>query len=139
MQIEWADKLAVGIVELDAEHKSLLSALNKLVNSIDSGRAKEEVKVTLDFLDEYVHSHFKNEEKYMDKYAYPDALSHKLQHKVFFSNFSKIKESFETIGTSATLALQSEKMLGLWLIEHIGKVDLALGKFLSETAVKQTN
>jgi hemerythrin len=43
MAIEWTDDLAVGIVEIDNQHKELFHQINQLLEACNQGKGKETV------------------------------------------------------------------------------------------------
>jgi hemerythrin len=79
---------------------------------------------------EYVITHFGNEEKLMDEFAYPDSAEHKEQHKYFMRKMVALREDLQTNGPSVSLVINTNQTILRWLIDHIKKVDLRLGAFL---------
>jgi len=71
MAIKWRKDLEIGIDEIDNQHKSLVEAMNKLLEASAAGRAKQEIGNTLDFLSDYVITHFNYEREYKKKNKYP--------------------------------------------------------------------
>ena len=130
MAIEWTDDLATGVNEIDNQHKELFQRINNLLDACSHGKGKIEVKKVLSFLEDYVITHFSEEEKYMAKYDYPDGLSHKKQHSEFMENFSSIKKQFEADGPGVHIVIMTNRLIVDWLKNHIRKVDRALGSFL---------
>jgi len=135
MAIEWRNDLSTGIDKIDSQHKELISRVNLLFESCGKGRAKEEVKETLKFLQDYVVVHFGTEEDFMSKYGYPDISDHKAKHKAFIADFLVLKNQFETQGANLTLITRTNKVVVDWLIQHIGNVDKKLGAFLKTKSV----
>ena len=135
MAIEWRNDLATGIDKIDKQHKELFSRINLLFEACGKGKAKEEVKETLNFLQDYVVVHFGTEEDFMSKYSYPDISEHKAKHKAFVADFLILKNQFETQGANLTLITRTNKVVVDWLIQHIGNVDKKLGAFLKMKGV----
>jgi len=130
MAIEWTNDLATGSDEIDSQHKELFDRINNLLEACRHGKGKEEVQKTISFLEDYVGTHFSAEEKYMDKYEYPDYGSHRRQHLEFMGNFYGLKTQFETEGPGVHIIANTNHMVVDWLLNHIRKLDKALGAFL---------
>lgn len=130
MGIEWRDYLAVGVDEIDDQHKELFARFNGLLTACDEGKGDEEVKRLLGFLDDYVTTHFRAEEKIQQEYNYPDYLHHKDQHRWFMDELAKLKEQFASQGPVLGVVLSTNRFLVNWLIEHISKMDKGLGQYI---------
>lgn len=130
MALVWTPDLAVGVEEIDKQHKELFNRVNGLLAASSQGKGKEELGQVLKFLESYVVFHFGAEEKYMAQYAYPAMAHHKQEHAQFVKDFSNLKKELQAQGASAALVVQLHGWLGDWLRNHIGKVDKGLGAFL---------
>ena len=86
MAILWKENLSVGVNEIDNQHKELFNRINNLLDACTRGKGSEEIKRTLNFLSDYVISHFGTEENLMVRYNYPDYTSHKEKHEKFKKN-----------------------------------------------------
>ena len=130
MALEWTDDLATGSDEIDSQHKELFKRINALLEACRRGKGKVEVNKIVDFLDKYVVEHFSEEEKYMKKYDYPGYAKHKTQHLEFIDKFSELRRQIEHEGPGVDLVIKTNHMIVQWLVNHICKVDRALGTFL---------
>ena len=54
MAIEWRESLAIGVAEIDSQHKQLLSHFDRLLKACEAGKGMDELKVLLGFLDGWV-------------------------------------------------------------------------------------
>ncbi len=131
MYIKWREDLEIGIDEIDAQHKALFEKVNDLLHACNTGKAKEEVVSTLEFLSEYVVTHFKDEEAYHRKYKYPHYKEHAKLHSDFVEEIEELKRAYEEEGTNLQLVVMVNQKVVNWLINHIGKADKAFGKFVS--------
>jgi hemerythrin len=84
----------------------------------------------LNFLEDYIVIHFTAEENIQKKYNYPDYEAHKSLHLKFIQDFSALKKNFDAEGPSLPIVLQINRIVVDWLINHIKKVDKALGEFV---------
>ncbi len=134
MALEWTQDLATGSNEIDTQHKELFKRINALLEACKKGKGKSEVGKIVQFLDDYVMTHFAEEEKYMQKYDYPKYMAHKAQHLEFIENFSELKRQIEKEGAGLQLVVKTNHMVVQWLVNHISKVDRALGTFLKDRA-----
>ena len=67
MAFEWIDNYSVHIKEIDDQHKKLISLINQLEESANTGNFKDTVNNALEELMEYVHTHFETEAYYFEK------------------------------------------------------------------------
>lgn len=130
MPLEWKQSLETGIREIDDQHKELFNRVNQLFEACYQGKGKEEVAKIIDFLGDYVITHFKSEENIQQKHNYPDYKNHKLQHEAFIQDFIKLKSQLDNYGASSFFVLEVNKRIIDWLVQHIGKTDMVLGDFL---------
>jgi hemerythrin len=125
--LEWTQDLSVGVKEIDDQHKELIARMNAFFDSMNHADKQQQVLVMLAFLEEYVVSHFSQEEKLQLSSGYPLYKEHKKMHMDFIADMKKIKSDIETIGfTVVTSALVGSTLVS-WLTLHIKKVDKGLG------------
>jgi len=134
MAIEWTKDLATGVPIIDDQHKELFGRINALLDACSLGRGKEEVSRVIQFLEDYVNSHFYEEEQRMQQTGYPAYDSHKAQHEEFKRNFAELKQLFETDGTAVYVVTKTNHVVIDWLRVHIRRVDKAFGAFLQTAA-----
>ncbi len=131
---EWTADLAVGVAEIDSQHKALFAKLNDLSRMMSSGTANAEIPRVVDFLARYVVDHFATEERFMARYGYPSASSHKLHHQAFTRELAAVQREIATSGVSTGLILAVYKKATEWLVTHISKTDKILGAFIKSKA-----
>lgn len=127
----WNPNLAVGVPEIDRQHKELFATMDKLVVAMREGQGKDAVGPTLTFLDSYIRQHFKAEEQWMALTKYPDETRHRAEHVAFMKDFAALKDTFAKTGASPSLAIEVQRRTSGWLRDHIGKNDKALGAWLA--------
>lgn len=132
MAIQWRESYAIGIKEIDDEHKQLFDAIDKLFTACSQGKGKEEVGNTLEFLEDYTKVHFSDEQQIHAKYNYPERLSHKAVHDNFLKTFTGLKKQFDEEGASVLFVSTVNKTVLDWLIKHIGSLDKAFAAFVKE-------
>lgn len=130
MGIAWRDSLSIGIEKIDNQHKELLVRFDKLLNACQEGKGIAELKTLQQFLEEYVHTHFGDEEALQKLHHYPDYEIHKKEHVYFIEQLKKLKEETDKEGISTHHVVETNNMLLKWLLNHISKVDTKLGAFI---------
>ena len=134
MGIEWRDSLTIGVADIDAQHKQLLSHFNQLLKACETGKGVEELKKLLGFLDGYVIKHFNEEESLQRLRNYPGYEAHKKEHAAFIARLKVLKQEINTEGVALHHVIETNHLLLKWLLHHISTVDVQLGTFLKTLA-----
>ncbi|MGC4119139.1 MAG: hemerythrin domain-containing protein [Myxococcales bacterium] len=79
--LAWSSDLAVGLSEIDEQHKTWIQRFNDVATAIDAKRGATEIGRTLDFLSDYTREHFATEERLMAAAGYPALQAHLSQHR----------------------------------------------------------
>lgn len=132
MAVQWNQNLAVGVMEIDGQHKELFKRINDLLDALSQGKGKQELGNTLKFLEDYTKTHFAAEEKLMTKHSYPGLAVQKAEHSKFIKDLADLHNEFNAAGASLPLLIQIQKKTVDWLTNHISRMDKELGKFLNE-------
>lgn len=130
MGIEWRESLAIGVDAIDNQHKELLLRFDKLLNACQAGKGIEELKTLMAFLEEYVITHFSDEEGLQRLHRYPEYEAHHAEHLYFIAQLKKLKTETDEEGVSTHHVIEANNMLLKWLLNHISKVDKKLGAFI---------
>jgi len=133
MAVEWREYLAVGVREIDNQHKELFNKFNLFLQACDEGKGPEEVSTMLDFLDCYVVEHFATEERLQSVAGFPGYEEHRAHHRYFIDELAVLKRQAQGTERNLGVVLTTSRLLVGWLIEHISKLDKAFGRFLKET------
>ena len=126
----WNEKYSVGVREMDTQHKVLVDIINELYQAMQENRSKEIVGPIISKLVNYTKTHFTNEERYMEKYGYPELASQKREHIAFVDKITGYKNDFEAGKVAMTVGMTS--FLKDWLINHISGIDKKYGPFFNE-------
>jgi len=132
--IQWSSALSVNVKEIDDQHMKLIQMINNLDNAMQTGQGKNKVGEILTQMVNYAVGHFALEEKYFDKFGYPDTPAHKAEHQKFIAEVSKFKQDFEA-GTLG-LSIKVLSFLSDWLRGHIMGVDKKYSAFFNEKGLK---
>jgi len=130
MAVRWTPDLAVGVEVIDNQHKELFNRVDRLLEASTQGQGREEIGKLVQFLSNYVVTHFGTEEKAMVKHGYGGITAHKAEHMAFLKDFGELAKSYETQGASTALVLAVQRRVVDWLNNHIRRSDKALGAFL---------
>ncbi len=128
--VQWTPSLSVGVDSIDNQHKELFKRVNQLLEATSQGKGKDEIGKVVQFLSEYVITHFGSEEKAMVQHGYGGIATHKSEHLAFLKDFGELTKGYETGGPSTSMVLGIQRRVVDWLINHIGKSDKAFGAFL---------
>ena len=129
--MEWSQSLSVGVDLIDDQHKELIARVNSFYSSIKTSNKADEILKILTFMEDYVITHFRDEEQLQMKYRYPVYNDHKALHKQFITDIAKIKKDIKDNGFNQASALIVGATLSNWLINHISKEDKKLGAYIN--------
>ena len=131
--IEWKESYSVNVTEIDNEHKKLIELINNLHEAMMSGKSKEVMGKILDELIQYTLYHFATEEKFFDKYNYPESEIHKKQHADLVEQVAALQKKFK--GGERVLTIDVLNFLKDWLNDHIIGSDIKYAHFLKSHGV----
>ncbi|EAK0822705.1 bacteriohemerythrin [Campylobacter lari] len=124
--IKWAKEYSVHNKTIDEQHKALFDIAKKAYLIAENHASISEIKSVLSELFEYVKTHFKDEEAYMESIAYPDLEHHKKIHQEITASLIALVKNIKTVNEfKAQLNVITEK----WLLEHILKEDMKYHKY----------
>lgn len=131
--IEWTDEFALGIDEIDAQHRALVDMINALDAGTHEDPGPETMRRLLAQLSDYVRNHFGFEERLMaGSSCSPELVTrHFAEHAYFRSVLKDLTAEFESGGRSITTPLI--EYLVHWLLHHIAVVDRAMAHQLNAT------
>jgi len=132
--VAWNENLSVKVAEIDTQHKKLVAMINELYDAMKVGKGKEVTGKILNGLISYTVTHFQQEERYFDKFGYPDKMNHKKEHADFVKKVSGFKNDFESGKVSLTIEVMN--FLSDWLFKHIKVTDKGYSKFFNEKGLK---
>lgn len=131
MGISWREDLAIGIEAIDNQHRELINRFDALLTACRDGNGGTELLRLISFLDDYVVTHFRDEESLQRKVSYPEYEQHRQQHAGFVKRLHALKNQLSKDETPAlSHILNTNNMLLDWLIKHISSEDQALGRFI---------
>ena len=131
-RVEWDEKLATGVAEIDDQHREIFVRFNDLLEACNRGRSRELLADILEFMNRYVLQHFQDEERLQQSVNYPRFTAHQSIHQELGGRFLLLQEKFAAFGSTVQLVIETCKLLSEVLFEHIQEHDKALAEFLLE-------
>jgi hemerythrin len=131
----WDKSLAVGNQMIDEQHQQLIAALNDFLGAFSEKKSNDELKKSLDFLNDYTIKHFYEEEQLQKKYEYPDYPNHKELHEGLKKVVRDLQVQFIMKGPSEELAQSIQIKVGDWLVTHIKSQDVKIGAHLRSKGI----
>ncbi len=128
MPAVWRDSFAIGIPEIDGQHKKLLGLINDLEAVLLQKQGDAAFADIARRMQDYARFHFVTEEKYMESAGYPETEEHLAQHAVFTVRAAALRFSPDD---PENHPLKLLAFLSDWLLVHIHGTDKKMGAFLS--------
>ena len=129
--IAFTEAHLVGVAEIDAQHRQLVSMVNGINREISVNADDVSIDARFDALIDFTVQHFQTEHRFMTSYHYPGIQSHAAEHAQLTSELRQIVKKRGHDGD--LLVLQKIKD---WLMSHIHGADKALGTFLNQEGVR---
>lgn len=130
MRFGWTRDLETGNPQIDAEHKQLIQAINRLLQACAAGNQGEALQETLSFLLQYTKTHFSHEEALQRQYHYPDYPNHLGYHQAFIPVVEEIAARLSAEGPTEQLVRELNQRLGGWLLNHIKTEDAKVAEHI---------
>lgn len=125
----WKESYRIGVEIVDQQHHELFKMVDRLLRVIrvdKSATHREEYVKTLDFMKNYVVSHFREEEAYQASIHYAGIEAHKEEHHKFTQTVVNYENNFKANGYTAPAIKAFAGTLVSWLIYHVAKEDQKL-------------
>lgn len=130
----WNDSYKLNINEIDNQHIKLFEILDRLIDAMSVGKARESAPARLAELDSYARIHFGNEERYMKQFNYAGMEDHMEAHQFFYNKMNDFKISLN--GGSLSVSTELMTFLRKWIVNHIQVTDKKYVPFFTSHGVK---
>ncbi len=133
---KWNDGLKINHDKIDDDHKLIIEKARELSEFMMKGKGKEKIVETVDFLNRYVKTHFREEEQLQEKWGYPKRTEHKASHKYFIDQLDMLSEKIKQEPNSTKNCIELNKLISGWFVNHIKRMDTDLTAFNKEHQTK---
>jgi hemerythrin-like metal-binding protein len=93
--IEWKQEFAVGVPEVDYEHRELIALINELAATLERQDSELGVEEFLGEIFARISAHFALEEKIMRERRYDQYEDHKADHERLLDDIRDIMDDYE--------------------------------------------
>ncbi|HBA97245.1 MAG TPA: cation-binding protein [Lachnospiraceae bacterium] len=131
MRYELTKDLETGNKIIDTEHRELIQAVNKLLDSCSKGQGRSNMDTTITFLNNYVDKHFSHEEQLQQQSGYPGIRAHKAFHESYKRTLREITYAILKSGPTIAELGKLNKHVSI-LVSHIRTEDKKLAKYLKQ-------
>jgi hemerythrin len=129
--LRWNDSFAIGISQLDEQHKKVINSMYILAEAVHMGE-KNVIDINATFLVDYFLHQFHAEEELLEKHGYEDLMFHQQKHEKFSRQLLKSQDDIEN-GTCQCSELIS--LIEHWLEHHVIVEDRKYVDFLHEKGI----
>ena len=121
---EWPEELETGIALLDEQHQSFLRQVNRFYIKFRFKQQKESAEEQLDFLQNYLLSHFQAELAFMLEHGYPKARDHQASHQMLAIQVKQQALELKAQDYSPESVEAFCRFVGAWARQHIMQEDM---------------
>ncbi len=126
----WNEKFATGHELIDTQHRMLIAYVNRLETLAENTQpSPEEVGLFLrfiEFLEDYVAEHFREEEECMHRFRCPAHQDNQRAHTEFLHFFRGFKLRFGIEGYRPEVVRELFDACVAWIERHILRIDVQL-------------
>jgi len=134
--LQWSEQFETGHSLLDTQHRMLISYINQLE---DLARISNPSRVNgelflrfVEFLENYILTHFREEEGCMNHFNCPVRAENALAHQEFLEFFRKFKVRLEVEGCRPEVMKELHDSCSSWIQLHIMRIDVQLKPCLNQ-------
>ncbi|HEY0838182.1 MAG TPA: hemerythrin family protein [Azospirillum sp.] len=129
-RIVWRDRMAIGVAEIDDDHRRLVDCVNALEEAVNAVRFDPKaVSAGLRTLTEYADRHFALEERLMRAIGFPHFTEHQRRHREGHQELARLHRAFEAFPVQDTGA-QVYRFAAGWLVKHVIMTDKEIAAHL---------
>lgn len=133
--IFWDKQFEIDVKEIDADHKSIIMSYQKLYSLMKEGKGHHYYKELVEFLQNYINTHFAREEVLHKRYDYTLKDEHHQIHIEFVASINKLIEKGTSESVTNIDIIKMNLFIKQWLIHHILVEDLKFGAFLKKNNI----
>lgn len=134
----WTEQFATGFPEIDEQHRQLIRHVNQLegmlVKTNPTVKDVADIQNFLDFLEDYIRTHFEFEEQCMECNRCPAHEKNCQAHERFREMFARFKEKSRKRGFRLELLVELNQTINTWIQDHILRIDTQLKPLAAKPA-----
>ena len=128
--LKWTKDFEIGVEQIDKDHKNIIEYYDKLYSMMRVGQGHEYYKELLEFLTDYVNTHFEHEEQLHLEMKYNQYEAHKELHNKFRGRVEKIIAEHKGEDISDNDLISVSLFIKDWLLHHILIEDKKIKDFI---------
>lgn len=132
----WTEQFATGFPAIDEQHRQLIRHVNQLegllVTTNPSVEDVASIAKFLEFLGDYIRSHFEFEEQCMECNRCPVHGKNREAHERFRKMFDGFTEKSRRQGFRMELLVELNQSINVWIQDHILRIDTQMKPFASK-------
>ncbi|TLD81956.1 non-heme iron protein [Helicobacter sp. MIT 05-5293] len=129
----WNDEFSVRHEIIDQQHQRLFELAHKAYKIANSHTTRNEVKGIITEFFDYMKTHFKDEEQYMQAIGYPKLEEHKRIHRALIADMASMVKNIHSANELKDKIMILAKD---WLLVHILQEDMQIEKYRKESQAK---
>ena len=126
----WTPALAIGVPEIDAQHKTLFERAGRFEAAVKAREHSFRLEDLFAYLVDYARVHFAAEEKFMREVGYPGLAEQLHEHAEFRRRLLSLVPQWESEDDSTAMLAALVGFLDAWLIDHVTRSDQRIGDFV---------
>lgn len=131
----WSEEFSVHHSIIDEQHQMLFDLAHKAYETTRNHTPASEIKAMIAEFFEYMKTHFRDEECYMQAIGYPHLEEHKKIHRKIVEDMTT---AVKNIRSADELKESIRTMSKRWLFTHILQEDMQIEKFRKEQMEKNS-
>lgn len=124
---------SVGVAQFDEDHNILAGVLAQMTAVVADGEPAEVVASAVIFFCDYTLTHFRREERVLERTGYPPLAIHRVLHQDFVRWIDQFRAGQEAVPDGKLIA-SSLGYARRWLENHVNGPDMAYSEFLAARA-----
>jgi hemerythrin len=135
--LEWSQDWDMGEPTLDRQHKSMVTAFNRVVDALNTDGiiSVATLRLAISFLLVYMTTHKHYEEKLMKDLGYPELSSHTKLHELCIEKIEKVLH-FQKINDKRAGEFLVE-FFNYWITDHLNVADYKFSQFLKTKNISE--
>jgi hemerythrin len=126
----WTPALAIGVPEIDAQHKALFERAGRLEAAVKAHEHNFRLEDMFGYLVDYARVHFAAEEQLMREVGYPGLAEQVHEHSEFRRRLLSLVPQWESEDDSSAMLAALLGFLDSWLTEHVTTSDRRIGDYV---------